>query len=277
MISIKTPSNGNDTMSNRQTALILTFSYWIAAALAATFAPRSDWIDLRWPIAVYLFAIPTTILLWMVVIGVHFFRPAFRRSRFTLVGVALPFVYAAVAVAGGRWLSEGREQRPEEQWRIARLASFDDELLNGAKGPIGVRLRYSVVYPRGLDRDQDHGAFSQLGTSSSPSTFVMIRRVVAPRVSGHYQPGAYEIAEDLVPAFLPASLLYATSEPAASDHCFRWSANMSRQESRTENAALLAVAVYLSHSAIERSTRHPYRLADFYATAVQEGAVDCAN
>jgi hypothetical protein len=52
---------------------------------------------------------------------------------------------------------------------------------------------------------------------------------------------------------------------------------MSRQEILTENAELLAVAVYLSHSAIQRSTRHPYRLADFYATAAQEGAVDCAN
>jgi hypothetical protein len=58
---------------------------------------------------------------------------------------------------------------------------------------------------------------------------------------------------------------------------FRWSTNMSRQEILTENAELLAVAVYLSHSAIQRSTRHPYRLADFYATAAQEGAVDCAN
>ena len=264
-------------MSNRRIALILTCSYWIAAALVATFTPRSDWIDLRWPIAVYLFAIPTTILLWVVVIGVHFFRPGFPRSRFTLIGIALPVVYVAVAVGGSRWLTEGREQRLEEQARIAGLAAFDDEPLAGAKGPIGVRLRYRVVYPQGLDLDEDHGAFAQLGTSPSGSSFVKMRRAVAPRVSGRFPPGTYEITEDFVPAFLPSSLLYATSQPAASDHCFRWSTNMSRQEALSENAELLAVAFYLSHSAIQRSTRHPYRLADFYATAAQEGAVDCAN
>ena len=137
-------------MSNRRIALILTVSYWITAALVATFTPRSDWIDLRWPIAVYLFAIPTTILLWMVVIGVHFFRPGLPRSRFTLIGIALPVVYVSVAVGGGRWLTEAREQRVEEQLRIAGLAAFDDEPLAGTKGPIGVRLRYRVVYPQGL-------------------------------------------------------------------------------------------------------------------------------
>lgn len=264
-------------MSHRQIALLLTVSYWITAVLAATFTPRSDWIDLRWPIAIYLFAIPTTILLWMVVIGVHFFRPALPRSRFTLIGIALPAVYVAVAVGGGRWLAEEHEQRLEEQLRTAVLATFDDEPLAGAKGPIGVRLRYRVLYPQGLDLDEHHGAFAQLGTSTSRSTFLMIRRAVAPRVSGRFRPGTYEITEDFVPAFLPPSLLYATSEPAASDHCFRWSATMTRQQVLTENAELLAVAVYLSHSAIQRPTTHPYRLADFYATAAQEGAVDCAN
>ena len=131
-------------MSNRRIALILTFFYWITAALVATFRPRSDWIDLRWPIALYLFAIPTTILLWMVVIGVHFFRPALPRSRFTLIGIALPVVYVAIVGGGGRWLNEGREQRLEEQLRIAGLAAFDDEPLAGAKGPIGVKLRLHV-------------------------------------------------------------------------------------------------------------------------------------
>ena len=92
----------------------------------ATFAPRSDWIDLRWPIAVYLFAIPTTIFLWVVVIGVHFIRPTLPKSRFVLIGVALPLLYVAVAVVGGRWFSAWREQRLEEQLRIASLAAFDD-------------------------------------------------------------------------------------------------------------------------------------------------------
>src|ERR1700704_2311640 len=125
----------------------------------------------------------------MVVIGVHFFRPALPRSRFTLIGIALPVVYVAIVVGGGRWLTEGREQRLEEQLRIAGLAAFDDEPLAGVKGPIGVRLRYRVVYPQGLDLDEDHGAFAQFGISASRSAFVKMRRVVAPRVSGRFLPG----------------------------------------------------------------------------------------
>ena len=264
-------------MSNRRIALILTVCYWIIAVLAATFTPRSDWIDLRWPIAIYFFAIPTTILLWMVVMGAHFFRPALPPSRFTLIGIALPVVYVAVAVVGGRWLSEERGQRLEEQLRTASIAAFDDEPLAGARGPIGVRLRYRVAYPGGLDLDEGHGAFGQLGTSSSRSAFVTMRRVVAPQVSGHFPPGTYDITEEFIPAFLPRSLLYPKSEPAAADHCFQWSAGVSRQEVLAGSAELLPVAVYLAHVPIQRLTTHPYRLADFYATAVQEGAVDCAN
>lgn len=121
-------------MSNRQIALMLTLSYWITAALAATFAPRGDWIDLRWPIAVYFFAIPITILLWIVVTGVHFLRPALPRPRFTLIGVALPVVYMTVAVGGGRCLTEAREQGLEEQLRVSFLAAFEDEALPVPRG-----------------------------------------------------------------------------------------------------------------------------------------------
>jgi hypothetical protein len=270
-------SKGNETMSNLRTACILTLSYWIAAVLFATFAPRGGWIDLRWPIAIYFFAIPVTILLWLVVAGVHLLRPGLPRTRFAVIGIVLPFVYAAVAAAGGRWLSESREQQLEAQLQTATVATFEDEPLNGSKGPIGVRLRYRVVYPRGLDLDEDHGAFSQLFTASKGSTFVMARRAVAPRVSGRYPPGTYEITEDFVPVFLPPSILYPMSEPGASDHCFRWSAGMSREDALSETAEPLAVRVYLSHVPIQRSTKLAYRLADFYAAAMQEGAMDCAK
>jgi len=162
MTTIKTTRDRNYPTSNRQIALILTVCYWITAVLVATLTPRSDWIDLRWPIAIYLFAIPTTILLWMVVVGLHFFRPALPRPRFTLIGIALPVVYVAVAVGGGRWLAVEREQRLEQQLRTAAIATFDDEPLAGASGPIGVRLRYRVVYPQGLDLDEDHGAFAHI-------------------------------------------------------------------------------------------------------------------
>jgi hypothetical protein len=258
-------------------ALILTLSYWVTAALVASFTPRDDWIDLRWPIALYFFAVPVTILLWMIVLGVHLRKPALSRSRFTLTGIALPVVYVAVVGGGGRWLIEQHEQRLEDQLRASVLATFDDEPLVGPKGPIGVRLRYGVVYSRGLDLDEGHGAFAQLRTGPSHITFVMIRRVVTPHVSGHFRAGTYEITEDFVPAFLPPSLLYATTEPAASDHCFRGPPDMSREELLAENSEPLVVAIYLAHRPIQRSTQHRYRLGDFYATAVLEGAVDCAS
>ena len=172
---------------------------------------------------------------------------------------------------------EQHEQRLEDQLRASVLATFDDQPLVGAKGPIGVRLRYGVVYPRGLDLDESHGTFAQLRTAASRGTFVMIRGVVTPRVSERFRAGTYEITEDFVPAFLPPSLLYAMSGPARSDHCFRWSPSMNRQQILTEDAEPLEVAIYLAHSPIQRSTRHPYRLGNFYATAALEGAVDCAS
>jgi hypothetical protein len=33
----------------------------------------------------------------------------------------------------------------------------------------------------------------------------------------------------------------------------------------------------LAHIPIQRSTKHVYRLADFYAAATREGAIDCGN
>ena len=263
-------------MSHRRIALILTLSYWIAAAVVATLTP-GGFVDLRWPIAIYLFASPTTILLWMIVIGVHFASPTLSRSRFTLIGVVLPVAYIALAVGGGRWWQDRRSQRLEEQWRAATLAAFEDEPLMVAKGAIGVKLRYRVVYPLGLDLDEGHGAFAQLVMIPSRSTFVTLRRVVTPRVSHHFDAGTYEITEEFVPAFLPPPVLYAPSEPAAADHCFRWSPNLSRQEILMGDAEPRAVAIFLSHRAIQRSTFHSYRLADFYFAAVRAGAVDCVN
>ena len=122
-------------MSNRQIALSLTAAYWIVAVAAAMVAPRGGWIDLRWPIAIYFFAIPTTILLWMVAIGVHVFRPALPRSRFALIGIALPLIYVALGMGAGHLLGEWRGQHLEDQLRVASIAEFDDEPLSGDRGP----------------------------------------------------------------------------------------------------------------------------------------------
>src|SRR6202158_2419363 len=265
------------TMSNPQIALSLTAAYWIVAVVAAMVVPRGGWIDLRWPIAIYFFAIPTTILLLMVAICVHVFKPALSRSRFALIGIALPLVYVALGMGAEPLLREWHTQRLEDQLRVASIAEFDDEPLSGDKGPIGVRLRYSAVYPRGLDVDEGHGAFAQLGTSASRNTFLIWRRLVTPRVSGHFQPVTYEITEDFVPAFLPSATVYEISQPTAANRCFRWSHGFSREQVASGTAEPLAVAIYLSHIPIQRPTKHAYRLADFYAAAAREGAVDCGK
>jgi hypothetical protein len=277
MTSIKTPVNVNQRMSRWPIALILTVCYWIGAALMATLTPRGGWIDLGWPIAIFLFAIPITILLWLIVMGVHFLAPALSRSRFSLIGFVLPVAYVALAAGGGNWWMKWHAQRLEAQLRAATLTAFEDEPLIVAQGTLGVRLRFRVLYPLGLNLDVSHGAFSQLVMIPSRSEFVMMRRVVTPPVSGRFDPGTYEITEEFVPAFLPPSLLYAPSEPAAADHCFRWSPNLGRQEIVTGSAERRTVAMFLSHRAIQRSTTRSYRLADFYATAVRAGAVECAS
>lgn len=258
----------------RRIALILTLGYWATAILLATLTPRPDWIDLRWPVAIYFFAVPLTILLWMIAIGVRFLRPALSRSRFALIGLALPAVYAAFAWGAGHWLSERHAQRLEAQLNAAALAAFDDEPLVDAKGPVGVRLRYRVLYPLGLDLDESHAAFAQLITIPSRGAFVMIRRTVSPPGSGHLNPGTYELTEDFVPAFLPSSLS-GSLERTATGRCFRWSPRVGRSEILAAQAETPAVAIYLAHIPIQRSTIHAYRMGDFYATALQEGAVDC--
>jgi len=264
-------------MSRWPIALILTVCYWTGVALVVTLTPRGGWIDLRWPSAIVLFAIPTTILLWLIVMGVHCLAPALSRIRFSMIGFVLPVAYVALAAGGANWWMKWHAHRLEAQWRAATLTAFEDEPLIVAQGMLGVRLRYRVLYPLGLDLDMSHGAFSQLVMIPSRSEFAMMRRVVTPPVSGRFDAGTYEITEEFVPAFLPPSLLYAPSEPAAADHCFRWSSNLSRQEIVTGDAGSASVAIFLSHHPIQRSTTRLYRLADFYATAVRAGAVECAR
>jgi hypothetical protein len=89
---------------------------------------------------------------------------------------------------------------------------MSDEPLLAAGNPIGVRLRYRVAYPLGLDLDRDHGAFAQVRANHAPDLFTMLHSSVTPRVSHAFPAGTYEIIEDFVPAFLPPTL-YATTPP----------------------------------------------------------------
>lgn len=263
-------------MSNARTAIILTLLYWSIAVVFALFTPRDGWIDLRWQIAIFFLAIPTTLLLWLFVLATRFFRSPVPRLPFTLIGIALPFAYVAVALGVGHWYQERAQQRLEAQFAAAALETVGDEPLVTERGAIGVRLRYRVTYPKGLDLDESHGAFAQLALGGMPALFFFTsRRTVTPHVSSAFPVGSYEIVEDFLPGFLPPSLLYPKHEPSSHDHCFRWNPALTRNYVLTADAQNLVSVIFISHSPLQKSTGRAYRLADFYATAVKEGGVDC--
>ena len=262
-------------MMNVRTGVILTILYWLVAVVFAIFAPRGGWIDLRWPIAIYLFAIPTTLLLWLFLVATRYFRSPISGLRFTLIGAVLPFVYVTVVLGVGHWVGERWQERLTEQWRVASLDTVSDEPLLTPQGPIGVRLRYRVTYPKGLDLDEGHGAFAQVGLEHMPGVFFELRRTVTPHVSSVWRAGSYEITEDFLPSFFPLSLADSKLDPATYGRCFRWNPNVSQQYVLTADAQTLVIDVTISHSPLRASTGHSYRLADFYGTAIKEGGVNC--
>jgi hypothetical protein len=179
-------------------------------------------------------------------------------------------------LGSGRWLDERRQHRLTEQWGAAALEALSDEPLPTAQGPLGVRLRYRVTYAKGLDLDEGHGAFAQVGLEHLSGVFFTLRRTVTPAVSTFFPAGSYEITEDFLPSFLPPSLVYPPSEPGANDRCFRWNPTVSRQYVLTADAQHLAIVIAMTGgSPLQRSTGRAYRLADFYETATREGGVTC--
>jgi len=278
---IVSTQHGNYRMPITQVAMIFTFCYWIVAILWATFSHAlHDWFDLRWLIAIIVFAIPLTVLLWIVWIVVRLTRLSLSGYRFASIGFALPVLYVVAFVGVPKWMAEHQLRRVTEQMQGVALQAFEDEDLMGATGPIGVRVHFRVTYPRGLalDADQVPAMFLYPSLRGGPS-FVLARRVVKPRVSGVFPPGTFEITEDFLPDFMPPFLVVSKQhETGASDHCFRWY-NLSREQILNERAEPIAAWVYLAFVAgdpIKRWTAHAYQPADFYASAVREGAVECS-
>ncbi|HEY4038273.1 MAG TPA: hypothetical protein VGM15_05580 [Burkholderiaceae bacterium] len=153
---------------------------------------------------------------------------------------------------------------------------MSDEPLLTAQGPIGVRLRYRVTYPKGLDLDESHGAFAQVGLAHPFDGFFTLQRRVNPPVSGLYPAGSYEITEDFFPAFLPSSF-YSKVAPSSSDHCFRWNTNLNRRYVLSAESQNLAVLVHIAPGPLQKTTGRAYRLADFYESAKKAGAIDCED
>jgi hypothetical protein len=118
-----------------QVAMILTFCYWIVAILWATFSNAlHDWFDLRWFIAIFVFAIPLTVLLWIVWIVVRPTRLSLSGYRFASIGFALPVLYVVAFVGVPNWMAEHQLRRVTEQIQGVALQAFEDEDLMGATG-----------------------------------------------------------------------------------------------------------------------------------------------
>jgi hypothetical protein len=274
--------------------MIFTFVYWIGAICWAAFTPHnpSAWLDLRW-LFVLAFAIPTSLFLWTVVFFLQIGRFSVSNNRFIAIGIASPVLYVGgflSLVAYRDWRSEQWSRRLTNQLSEVTVGSLEDEPLLDSKGPIGVRLRYRIAYPKGLDMDAKFAPAASLYgiiNTNKAVGFLVLRRVVAPPVFGIFSPGNYAITEDLLPAFMPALLLPATDSmsaprPKTSDHCFRWSWDLKRDDIEQARAQSFSFSIYPGSASesikgVKGDTLHTYRLSDFLSTAVQEGGLDCGK
>ncbi|MGO8974325.1 MAG: hypothetical protein ACLP0B_14455 [Steroidobacteraceae bacterium] len=268
----------------------LTACFWVYALLLAVFMPF--WGDWRWMIAIWSYAVPMTAYGWAVFAIAHFVRPTLSVFRLALISGSLPTIWVIItaAAASDHWRAGERSVRYAEhlsytrQLNAAALESFDDEPLVDNTGPIGVRLHYSVSYPRGLNPDPPDslGPRSKLSALQwgSSAAFLMLRRTMTPPASGALSPGTYAFTEDYIPAFMPSSYLSPSESPTSAKtfwHCFRWQPGVSRSQILTQDAETFAVEIYVSAEPIRRSTNRNYKPSGFYATAVAEGALECPH
>jgi hypothetical protein len=281
--------SSNTKMSARLVAFYLTIAYWAATFPLAWVLTSPSWFNVTWLGLAGLFALPVTIILWIIVLVLRFTRPSLSPARVTIIGITLPVIYSTVVVAVDLRHTRSEQQRYHkwlEQSSAATLTALDDEPLLDTNGPIGVRLRFRVFYPLGLDEGTDHMAGGSVYAPlwRSGGQFLQLRKIVTPSIGGKYPPGTYEITEDLLPAFMPTSYFQTLPAPglyAPSEHCLRWQSDMTRDGVLNEQPEGFSVSVNITigqpGAPIQRSTARTYRPADFYATALREGAVDCSN
>lgn len=255
-------------------AVLLTAVYWAAAVAFALLTPSSGWVDLRWPLAICFFAVPATLILWLCWFALRHFQPALGPRDFALVGIAIPLVCVAIVWGGSELRERWRQERLAEQIALAIVDEMQVEPLRAAQGPIGLRLRYRIAYPKGLDLDAGPGASARVDSPPGQS-FILLRRNVTPAVSGAYPPGSYEITEEFVPDFLPWSLILPAPRPAGTSRCFRWAFPDRREDLLNADVQAFTIEVQLQDNRLAQVTARSYRLADFYETALREGAVEC--
>jgi hypothetical protein len=274
---------------NARTALILLGFYWGLAAVVAVLVPSPGGLDLGWPVTAYFFALPTTLLLSLLFALARWNPGTLVERKFMGCGLALPLVYVVVVWGTGTAARRYAEHRLEAQISAATVVSFVDEPMQTPSGILGIRLRYRVSYPLGLSLPPTRAAFAQLGLPERLTGFVALRHTVTPQVMGTFDPGTYEIAEDIVPVFVPFRLASAAvgrpprqEEARAARNadgeppCFRWGAGITRDAAFRTPPQRFQIVLHVGRLPTTSMTSGRYALSDFVETAKTLGAVDCA-
>lgn len=271
-----------------QTALILVGFYWGLAAVVSFFLPNPGWIDLRWPVAAYFFALPTTLLLSLLFAYARWNPGTLADRKFMAFGLALPLAYLTVVWGVGTATQRYAAHRLDAQINAARVVSFTDEPLQTPSGVIGIRLRYRVSYPLGLDLPPTHGAFAQMGLPERLAGFTTLRHSVSPQVLGTFDPGVYDVTDDIVPVFVPFRLtapilgrpprpeeVRAADAANGAPPCLRWGAGLSQDAASNTPPERFQIVLHVGRLPTTSMTSARYALAEFLDTARSLGAVDC--
>jgi hypothetical protein len=86
-------------MSAPLVAFYLTIAYWAATVPLAWVLTSPSWFNVTWLGLAGLFALPVTIILWIIVLVLRFTGPSLSPARLAMIGIALPAIYSTVVMA----------------------------------------------------------------------------------------------------------------------------------------------------------------------------------
>jgi hypothetical protein len=229
---------------------------------------QGSWIRLGRSFALGLAAI-SSLVLWLVY-WVLWTRDSPRsRGALLLTGILCPVVVTTSVFQISRPVRGVHERRTARQLANSRIAAVRDDLLLGPGGnPIGVRIRYSVVYDDGLD-DLHYAPFATVHVNAPVGNLLPLNKAVSPEVSGHYRKAEYQFTEDYVPYFLPPRLVF----PGSGDACLRWTNERQRAAALQSPPQRYEIVIEPYRRQIE--TRNAYALETFYNGALREGSKEC--
>jgi hypothetical protein len=229
---------------------------------------RGSWIHLGRSFALGLAAI-STIVLWLAYRVLWTQESPRSRGALLLTGILVPVVVTTSVFQLTRLLRGVHERRTARQLVHSRIATVRDDLLLGPGGnPIGVRIRYSVVYDDGLD-DLRYGPFATVHVNEPVGNLLTLKQAASPEVGGRYGKAEYQFTEDHVPYFLPARLIF----PGSRDRCLRWINERERTAALRSPPQRYEILIEPYRRRIE--TGNAYALETFYEGALKEGSKEC--